>query len=801
MSADIYFYSHKDVQANFCLQILALEGLTSEPFSVVDPTACANKHKDFSVSCTLYTEGMPLTLEETTSHGSFEPNKTVFKFNEWLDFGVPLDSLPLSTVAVLTVLSGHGPGLRACVGSALLPIYSPDGKLFKDKQVLYLHPVEPQVLLSKVRKGLTLADCIKPNQFKFLEENTAENDTMWLDALISKTLIEDQQNAILFDEAEQPILIVSLPAYEHSVFFDNEVWPEVPNDTSLLIDPLLSSDINPSEAMYRKIERLHHRVPELDRQLRPNTEELHQLDTIVDFPITKELLAVQQDLVWKYRFSLTSRPKALAKFLKCVDWASPVEAKQALAIMKEWAPISTADALELLGPSFTTPEVRAHAVQTLQTATDNQELDLYLLQLVQAIRFEPSHTKGLAPFLLKRATEDTTIGQHLFWYLEVEAKDLKIGSIYSALQRNLITLLSQSAEGKSIFQTIQHQVEFMQILDSVSKQLRQKDRAKRIDELKMLLKDPSINFEEHCQGLVLPLFPTTPVEAVFIDKTVIFKSATKPIALFFKFADGVTRGVMIKYGDDLRQDQLVVQMFRLMDQLLKRDHFDLCLTPYPVIAMSETSGMLELVAKCEGVETIRKAYSGGSNGSIQNFLRHYNYDPVAPYHIRPEVMDAYIKSCAGYCVMTYLLGIGDRHLDNLLLTQDGRFFHIDFGYILGHDPKPFPPPMKLCKEMVEGMGGKTSEEFSLFLSQSCEAFSIIRSSSALILNLFSLMTQSTIQSIAREQGDVILTKIEEKFKFGEEALPAFKNLMNDSVNALFPVIVDQFHRWAQYWRS
>ena len=71
------------------------------------------------------------------------------------------------------------------------------------------------------------------------------------------------------------------------------------------------------------------------------------------------------------------------------------------------------------------------------------------------------------------------------------------------------------------------------------------------------------------------------------------------------------------------------------------------------------------------------------NRSIHRFLAMHHPDPAGPFGLSGEVLSTFVRSCAGYCVMTWLLGVGDRHLDNLMLTTDGRLFHIDFGYILG----------------------------------------------------------------------------------------------------------------------
>ncbi|CAI9114621.1 OLC1v1015379C1 [Oldenlandia corymbosa var. corymbosa] len=226
-----------------------------------------------------------------------------------------------------------------------------------------------------------------------------------------------------------------------------------------------------------------------------------------------------------------------------------------------------------------------------------------------------------------------------------------------------------------------------------------------------------------------------------------------------------------------------------MDRLLKLENLDLCLTPYKVLATGRDEGMLEFIPS-KSLAQILSEYR-----TIITYLQKSH-----PFGITATCLETFIKSCAGYCVITYILGIGDRHLDNLLLRDDGRIFHIDFGFILGKDPKPFPPPMKLCKEMVEAMGGAESQYYSRFKSYRCEAYNILRKLSNLILNLFHLMAGSNINDIDLEKG---ILKLQEKFRLDQddaECIHFFQDLINESVSASFPQMVETMHRWAQYWR-
>lgn len=609
---------------------------------------------------------------------------------------------------------------------------------------------------------------------------------------------------------------------------------------------------NPIDRKYRRLIRGAERGL-FDKDLKPNAKTRDDLNKLINSSPVHELSDDDKNLLWKFRYYLTRHKQALTKFLKSISWEDPVEAKQSVEMLPRWAEIDIDDALELLGPNFQNALVRAYAVDRLRKASDH-ELELYLLQLVQALRFEKSSSSSsgkkssLAKFLIGRAARNAILGNYFFWYVNVEAQENGAPHIFKAVlnqfQNSLKAQEQQPHEGEFTtpkLHVMEQQINFINHLLKLASEIKalKESRPKKIERLQAYLSD-SRNGLLNFPPIPLPLNPTVIINGVVPDDCTVFKSSLSPLKLTFKTVQEtsethstrestettVTRShrsntsssivsdaslgasseplntysIIFKAGDDLRQDQLVIQIITLMDQLLRNENLDLKLTPYRILATGPRDGALQFVPN-ETLANVLSEYNGG----LLAYLRAHNPDSTNPLKVTAEAMDTYVRSCAGYCVITYLLGVGDRHLDNLLICPDGHFFHADFGYILGHDPKPFPPMMKLPIQIIDGMGGASSENYDKFRSLCFTAYTTLRKSANLILNLFALMSHSTIPDIMVERDtNAAVLKVKEKFCLEmteEEAIMHFQNLINDSVSAVLPMVIDRLHNLAQYWRA
>jgi len=99
-----------------------------------------------------------------------------------------------------------------------------------------------------------------------------------------------------------------------------------------------------------------------------------------------------------------------------------------------------------------------------------------------------------------------------------------------------------------------------------------------------------------------------------------------------------------------------------VDLLLKKVKLDLKLTPYRVLATGPKEGFIEYVPESETLSAILDEFPKGD--PIGSYLQEHNTTSG-----KNEAVQNFIKSAAGYCVITYLLGIGDRHLHNIMLTK------------------------------------------------------------------------------------------------------------------------------------
>ncbi|CAH1233491.1 ATR [Branchiostoma lanceolatum] len=281
-------------------------------------------------------------------------------------------------------------------------------------------------------------------------------------------------------------------------------------------------------------------------------------------------------------------------------------------------------------------------------------------------------------------------------------------------------------------------------------------------------------------------------------------------------SDGIWRKQLVKGRDDLRQDAVMQQVFGLVDSLLKKDEESrrrkLSIRTYKVIPMSKQSG---LVQWCEGTMSVgdyligstrkpgaharyyprdwhhgdcrRKIHEKGGSRSderlrvFREVCRHFH--PVMHHFFMekwPDPMDwferrlCYTRSVATSSIVGYVLGLGDRHCQNILIdTNTAELVHIDLGIAFEQGkllPTPETVPFRLTRDIVHGMGVTGVEGV---FRRCCEkTMEVMRSSHEALLTIVEVLlydplhawTLTPMQALKLQQIDADTTGAEEIFE-------------------------------------
>lgn len=582
------------------------------------------------------------------------------------------------------------------------------------------------------------------------------------------------------------------------------MWPSAPDEKGELLNPTGTVCNNPNTESAAALliclpEVAPHPVyyPALDKILelgrhgehgRATEEEQLQLREVLERR-GAELYEHEKDLVWRLRQEVQERfPEALARLLLVTKWNKHEDVAQMLYLLCSWPELPVLSALELLDSSFPDRHVGSFAIRSLRKLTDD-ELFQYLLQLVQVLKYESYLDCELTKFLLDRALANRKIGHFLFWHLRSEmhvpSVSLRFGLIMEAYCRGSthhMKVLMKQGEALSKLKALNDFVK-------VSSQKSPKPQTKELMHLCMRQE----TYLEALSHLQSPLDPSILLAEVCVEQCTFMDSKMKPLWVVYSNeeagGDGSV-GIIFKNGDDLRQDMLTLQMIQLMDVLWKQEGLDLRMTPYGCLSTGDRTGLIEVVLHSDTIANIQlnksnmAATAAFNKDALLNWLKSKN-----PGEALDRAIEEFTLSCAGYCVATYVLGIGDRHSDNIMIRENGQLFHIDFGHFLGNFKTKFGinrerVPFILTYDFVHVIQqGKTnnSEKFERFRGYCERAYTILRRHGLLFLHLFALMRAAGLPELSCSKDIQYLKDSLALGKTEEEALKHFRVKFNEAL--------------------
>jgi len=248
---------------------------------------------------------------------------------------------------------------------------------------------------------------------------------------------------------------------------------------------------------------------------------------------------------------------------------------------------------------------------------------------------------------------------------------------------------------------------------------------------------------------------------------------------------------IVKTGDDLRQECLAYQLLQQFLAIWQQERVPLWIRPYSVLVTSNEGGLIEPIVNAISLHQIKKR----SKLSLLGYFHKEFGEKTTEEFLTAQ--RKFVESCAGYCLVCYIMQIKDRHNNNILLTADGRIIHIDFGFFLSNSPKNLgfeSSPFKLTEEFIEVMGGVDSDMYNYFKILMLRGFLASRKNMEKVLQIVEIMrTGSHLPCFS--QGMSTVHAMRERFHLNltEEQLSSLVDkLINDSVQSLTTKLYDSF---------
>lgn len=208
----------------------------------------------------------------------------------------------------------------------------------------------------------------------------------------------------------------------------------------------------------------------------------------------------------------------------------------------------------------------------------------------------------------------------------------------------------------------------------------------------------------------------------FLPKIVVMTSKQKPRRFGLEGSDGKQYRFLLKGHEDLRQDERVMQFLDLINAIFASDSasisLDLSIPRYAVVPLTDNVGLIGWVENTETIyrmlEARRQEYNVSVYEEVNLIIKKGGLTAIEEYHKKSkserkdllahamrgtpsdeltriiwdkndtceqwlEYRRLYAHTLAIMSMVGYVLGLGDRHLNNLMLQQGGSVVHIDFG--------------------------------------------------------------------------------------------------------------------------